>query len=119
MADVPTVYVGYLLGSFPLSYLAQKYHVGRSLALMIFLWGITTLSTIWVKDYTGLMVQRAMLGFIESGVAPTFIAVCGHWYTRPEQVLRVAAFYSSTPLTSLWGPPLTYCLGIATGGVFG
>lgn len=47
------------------------------------------------------------------------VAVCGSWYTRREQVLRVAFFYASTPLTSLWGPPLTYCLGIATHGVFG
>lgn len=105
---------------------------------------INVISTVWCRNYKDLMIQRACLGFIEAGVAPTFselfvpglrtensgwtqgilkiflaVAVCGAWYTRREQVLRVAIFYSSTPYTSLWGPPLTYCLGLAKHGPFG
>lgn len=33
------------IGSFPLSYLAQRFHVGKSIAIMCFLWGFTVLAT--------------------------------------------------------------------------
>lgn len=50
-------------------------------------------------SYEGLMVQRFMLGFIESGISPAFVLVIGSWYRKREQVLRTTLFYSCTGLS--------------------
>lgn len=38
-------YVGYIAGSYPCSYAAQKFHVGRACGVMCFLWGVTVMLT--------------------------------------------------------------------------
>lgn len=57
-----------------------------------------------------------MLGFIESGVSPSFMLCVGMWYTHSEQVLRSAWWYSFSGGSNLISPLINYGLGHITGG---
>jgi len=68
------------------------------------------------SSYHGFLVNRFSLGFIEAGVSPTFMLVVGLWYTKQEQVLRSAWWYSFGGGTNLISPLINYGLGHIAGG---
>jgi MFS family permease len=88
-------YCGYILGIYPAAFLSQKYRPGKVIAALIFVWGFVELSTIWC-NYAGIMVQRFLLGFAESGIGPTFIIASGQWYTPAESTFRIGLWFSAS-----------------------
>lgn len=76
----------------PFALLLQRFPIAKALSLIIFLWGVTVILTVVVKDYKGLIVQRVFLGLLESCVSPGFVLVTGMWYKKvscdipPERV---------------------------------
>ncbi|KAK4057065.1 hypothetical protein OIO90_001965 [Microbotryomycetes sp. JL221] len=98
--------VGFLVGSFPLAYIAQRFSTGKCSAVYIMIWGIILILTPLCSSYQGLMAQRFFLGFFESGVSPIFLSVLSMWYTTREQALRATILFSSNGLTVI---PLLAC----------
>lgn len=109
----PPCSVGYLVGCFPCSYLAQKLPLNLACSVLVFLWGLTLLATIWTTNYPGILAQRFFLGFIEAAVAPTFTAAVSSWYPKRRQALRSALWYASSPLSLLFCTYINYGLGTA------
>lgn len=66
----------------PFAILLQRFPIAKALSLIIFLWGVTVILTVVVKDYKGLIVQRVFLGLLESCVSPGFVLVTGMWYKK-------------------------------------
>lgn len=67
-------------------------------------------------NYAGMLVNRFMLGLIESGVSPGFMLCTGMWYTHSEQVLRSSLWYSFSGGSNIVSPLINYGLGHITGG---
>ncbi len=59
-------YFGQLIGSYPLTYLLQRFNLPRVLAPAVMLWGIICASTAGVSTWQGLLVQRFFLGRVAS-----------------------------------------------------
>ncbi|KAH8703490.1 putative MFS transporter [Talaromyces proteolyticus] len=109
-------YLGYIAGCYPISWLSQKFTVGKVCPIICFLWAVVVLSTPACKSYAGILVNRFMLGLIESGVSPAFMLCTGMWYTHSEQVFRSSLWYSFSGGSNIISPLINYGLGHITGG---
>lgn len=87
-------YVGYIIGLPLIGLSTQRFPLGRSCAVLVMAWGICVIMTVLCKNYAGIMVQRFFLGFIEAGIAPSFVSVIAMYYTKRER----AYWMSSTLL---------------------
>ncbi|KAL4805381.1 major facilitator superfamily domain-containing protein [Aspergillus unguis] len=109
-------YFGYMAGCYPLSWLAQKYSVRVVCPIICFLWAVVVICTPACTNYAGMLVNRFILGVIESGVSPSFMLCTGMWYTHSEQVLRSSLWYSFSGGCNIVSPLINYGLGHITGG---
>lgn len=53
----------------------------------------------------------SLLGLFEAGCLPLFAILTGCWYRRSEQPLRVAAWYSTNGLATIFAALISYALG--------
>lgn len=81
-------YISYLVCEFPGNWLIQKTHTGKFLAVVMVLWGVVVLCIAFAKNFTHLMVLRAIQGALECTISPTFLLLTGTWYTSREHTLR-------------------------------
>ncbi|KAF5006339.1 hypothetical protein FDECE_7267 [Fusarium decemcellulare] len=109
-------YFGYILGTYPISFLAQRYPIRIVCTVICLLWSVVILCTPACTSYAGLLVNRFMLGLIEAGVSPIFMLVVGLWYTHSEQVARSSWWYSCSGGSLLVSPLINYGLGHVSGG---
>lgn len=77
----------------------QRIPLAKFFSVMIIAWGIIVVCHGACKNFAGLMVARFLLGSIEVCAAPVTIYILGSWYSKKEQVSRVAIWYTS----SGWG----------------
>ncbi|KAK6387659.1 hypothetical protein LTS17_000928 [Exophiala oligosperma] len=113
-------YCGYILGVYPITFLAQKYRPGKVCAAIVFFWGIVELLTIACKDFSGYFAQRFFLGFLESGVGPAFVIASSQWYTQAESALRIGIWFTaSNGAASMIGPIINYGFGSIHGSLDG
>ena len=105
-----------MAGTYPVSFLGQKYSTRVVITVITFLWSIVVLTTPACKNYGGFLANRFMLGLIEAGVSPIFMLVVGLWYTHAEQVSRSSLWYSFSGGSLLVSPLINYGLGHITGG---
>ncbi|KAI9367338.1 major facilitator superfamily domain-containing protein [Aspergillus egyptiacus] len=104
-------YFGYMAGCYP------RFTVGKVCPAICFLWAVVVLCTPACTNYTGMLINRFMLGLIESGVSPAFMLCTGMWYTHSEQVFRSSLWYSFSGGSNIISPLINYGLGHITGGV--
>lgn len=65
-------YIGYLVGTYPLMFLAQRLSLSLVVSAATLLWGAVLMSTAACASYAGIMAARFCLGLLESAVAPVF-----------------------------------------------
>ncbi|KAJ5518797.1 hypothetical protein N7453_001219 [Penicillium expansum] len=81
------------------------------LGFFIVVWGICVMMTNFCTNFAGLMVNRFVLGALESVVAPSFVVITAQWYTREEQPIRQVIWFAGTPLFGIFGGLLGYAFG--------
>ncbi|GES60113.1 MFS general substrate transporter [Aspergillus terreus] len=97
------VYFGYLFGEIPAAFLMQRFPLARYLGTMSMLWGIIVAMHAVCHDFAGLAAVRFLLGAIEVCTTPAVIYITSSWYTRSEQVTRVALWYSTSGWAQVLG----------------
>ncbi|POS81019.1 allantoate permease [Diaporthe helianthi] len=110
-------YIGYLIGCWPLTMLAQRFPVARVVAALVTIWGICVILTAVCFNYRGLYVQRFFLGFLESAVAPIFMLICGGWYKKVEQPMRVGVFSAFVGPAAIMSILINYGFGKIQGSL--
>lgn len=104
-------YIGYLVGTYPMMFLSQRFSISRVISGATFLWGAVLMSTAGCHNYSGIMVNRFFLGFLESAVAPAFTVLVTFWWTREEQALRMSTWYCCVGVATTISPLINYGLG--------
>ncbi|KAL4889856.1 major facilitator superfamily domain-containing protein [Aspergillus ambiguus] len=104
-------YLGFVLGAYPVTLLAQRFPIERVASLAIIVWGSTLILTPACTGYRGAYAQRFFLGFTEAGISPMFMMIVGGWYKKDEQSLRMGAWYSCTGYVSIFSPLVNYGIG--------
>jgi MFS family permease len=109
-------YFGMLTGVVPLTYLFQRFHLGRTIGLAVIAWGAIAMSTTGVTTYKGLWAQRFFLGFAESIMPTAFMIIVSGYYTQAEQTWRQCIWYSATGGWTILGALINYGFAHITGG---
>ncbi|KAL8801890.1 MAG: hypothetical protein Q9182_004179 [Xanthomendoza sp. 2 TL-2023] len=109
-------YFGMLAGLYPLTFLLQRFNMGRVLGAVVILWGLVAMLTATVTSWQGLFAQRFFLGFVESIIPTGFMCIVSGYYTQEEQALRQSWWFSSTGGWTIIGGALNYGFAQITGG---
>ncbi|KAF2662130.1 MFS general substrate transporter [Lophiostoma macrostomum CBS 122681] len=109
-------YFGQLAGSYPMTYLLQRFHSRFVLGPAVMLWAVICASTAGVTDHIGLFAQRFFLGFTESIVPTAFMITVSGYYTQSEQALRQTWWFSGTGWFTIIGGGLNYGFAQIKGG---
>ncbi|KAI4268911.1 MAG: hypothetical protein LQ337_007575 [Flavoplaca oasis] len=109
-------YFGMLAGLYPLTFLLQRFNIGRVLCGIVILWGLICMLTAAVNNWQGLYAQRFFLGFVESIIPTGFMCIVSGYYTQEEQALRQSWWFSSTGAWTIIGGALNYGFAQIIGG---
>ncbi|KAL8774315.1 MAG: hypothetical protein Q9209_001066 [Squamulea sp. 1 TL-2023] len=109
-------YFGMLSGLYPLTFLLQRFNMGRVLCGVVILWGLIAMLTAAVTSWQGLFAQRFFLGFVESIIPTGFMCIVSGYYTQEEQALRQSWWLSSTGAWTMIGGALNYGFAQISGG---
>ncbi|POS76217.1 allantoate permease [Diaporthe helianthi] len=101
-------YFGQLVGSYPMTYILQRFNNRYILGPAVMLWAVICAATAGVTTLQGLLVQRFFLGFTESIVPTAFMITVSGYYTQPEQALRHSWWFSGTGWFTIIGGGLNY-----------
>ncbi|KAL8632432.1 hypothetical protein Q9189_001807 [Teloschistes chrysophthalmus] len=109
-------YFGMLAGLYPLTFLLQRFNIGRVLGVVVIVWGLIAMLTASVTSWQGLFAQRFFLGFVESIIPTGFMCIVSGYYTQEEQALRQSWWFSSTGGWTIIGGALNYGFAQIEGG---
>lgn len=101
-------YFGMLAGLYPMTFILQAFHVGRTLGTVVVIWGAICMLTAAVTSYQGLYAQRFFLGFVESIVPTGFMCIISGYYTQQEQSIRQSWWMSGALWAGFAGGGLNY-----------
>ncbi len=73
----------------------QRVPAAKWLAGNCCVWGIILMAMAGVKNFTGLMVSRFILGIFESVIFGGFGLIVAMWWKKEEQPWRVAVIFST------------------------
>ena len=104
------VYFGYLAGEIPATFLMQRFPLARYLAIMCMVWGIIVAMHGACHDFASLAAVRFLLGFVEVCTTPAIIMITASWYTKTEQVTRVAVWYTTSGWAAVFGGFFSWCI---------
>jgi len=93
---ISILYVGYLFAQIPSNMLLSSKKVRPSLYMAgaMAVWGTVATLTMLVKNYTGLVLVRFFLGFVEAPFYPGALYLLSLFYTRKEIATRVSILYA-------------------------
>ncbi|KAH8728074.1 major facilitator superfamily domain-containing protein [Phaeosphaeriaceae sp. PMI808] len=93
---ISILYVGYLFAQVPSNMILSSKKVRPSLymAICMIVWGAVASCTALVKNYTGLILARFFLGFVEAPFYPGALYILSLFYTRKEIATRVSILYA-------------------------
>ncbi|TEB32345.1 MFS general substrate transporter [Coprinellus micaceus] len=92
-------YVFYVLADIPSNLLLKRF--GSKLIVVLVLgFGLVSLASTFITNYTGLIVTRIFLGIFEGGTLSGLIYVMSRYYRRRELVLRIGLFNGIAPALS-------------------
>ncbi|KAL3482151.1 major facilitator superfamily domain-containing protein [Aspergillus californicus] len=108
------VYFGYLGGDIPATYLMQRFPLSKCLSFMCMLWGVVVALHAVCHDFNSLAAVRFFLGAIEVITVPVAIYITGAFYTKEEQVTRVAIWYTTSGWAGVFGGFFAWAIYHAT-----
>ncbi|TFK39756.1 MFS general substrate transporter [Crucibulum laeve] len=89
-------YIFYFAAEIP-SNLALKHFGSIWIAVLVTAFGVVSIGSAFVRNYTDLMITRVFLGIAESGTLSGLIYIMARYYRRNELVLRVGIFVGLSP----------------------
>ncbi|KAH8782314.1 major facilitator superfamily domain-containing protein [Hyaloscypha sp. PMI_1271] len=107
------VYFGYLGGEIPATFLMQRFSLSKYFSIMCMLWGVVVAMHAVCHDFASLATVRFLLGAIEVCTAPAVIYITGSWYTKSEQITRVAIWYTTSGWANVFGGLFAFAINQA------
>lgn len=98
------LYVGYILMQIPSNMFLN--HIGRPsiyLPVCMMLWGAISCVTGATHNYTGALLTRFFLGFVEAAFFPGALFLLSKWYKRSELGLRTALLACGNLISNAFG----------------
>ncbi|GAA6004505.1 hypothetical protein JCM10207_000757 [Rhodosporidiobolus poonsookiae] len=96
---ISLLFVGYIVGQIPSNMILARSRPSVYLSVCVFVWGMVSMATGFVKNYHQLIAVRILLGFTESPYFPGALFVLSSWYTKEELAFRTAFMYTGSLLS--------------------
>ncbi|KAK9761586.1 hypothetical protein K7432_013417 [Basidiobolus ranarum] len=101
-------FVGYVIFEVPSNIILKQIGPSRWIPIVMLSWAIVMMCMAAVNNASGLLACRFFLGLTEAGLFPGVIFYLSLWYTRQEQALRIALFFSAATIAGAFGGVLAY-----------
>jgi MFS family permease len=101
---VSILFVGYILMQVPSNLVLSKIkYAGAYISSAMAIWGVVSACMGAVHNYTGLVLARFFIGFIEAVFFPGALFYLSMFYNRKQYALRAAILYSGSQLGNAFG----------------
>ena len=97
---------GYVITQIPGGWVAQRFSPKWVIIIAMFIWGIFSALTGYMRSYGGVETARFLMGLAEGVVWPSFIVVVFRWFPGKERAQALNLLLISLPLGSLIAYPL-------------
>lgn len=101
-------YIAILVFEFPQNRLVQTLPVNRWLGFCIAMWGMTLACSAAVKNFTGILVLRTMLGSFECVTQSAAVFLSATWYLKSEQTRTIGVWYGMNGVNAAVGGLLAF-----------
>ncbi|TLS27653.1 hypothetical protein PpBr36_04814 [Pyricularia pennisetigena] len=88
-------FVGYILTQIPTNMILNKVRPSLFLPAVMICWGSVSACTGAVQNYSGMIVLRFMLGFVEAPFFPGALFLFSCWYTKKELAKRISILFAA------------------------
>jgi MFS family permease len=110
-------FIGYFLFEIPSNLLLHRYGARRCISRIMILWGIISISMLWVETPAMFYFLRFLLGAAEAGFFPGVILYLTYWFPLSRRGRVVALFATAVAIASVIGAPLSSYIMQAMDGV--
>ncbi|KAF7888245.1 uncharacterized protein EAF02_002786 [Botrytis sinoallii] len=107
------VYVGICIGDIPANLMIQKVGADIWLPCQLLAWGLVATFQAFIKNKSGFLATRFLLGLCESGFIPGTLWYLTKWYTKRELGKRTVLFFIGSYTANLLNGLIAYD-GLAT-----
>ncbi|KAJ3528417.1 hypothetical protein NM208_g10204 [Fusarium decemcellulare] len=103
-------YIPYILVEIPSNVLLKRIGGRFYIPTLVFLFGLVSMCTAFVKGYRGLLACRFLLGLAEGGVLPGIAYYLSTFYRRKELMFRISLFIMGASMAGAFGGLLAAAL---------
>ncbi|TVY83977.1 putative transporter, partial [Lachnellula suecica] len=100
---ISVLFAGYIALQIPSNAILVRTRPSIYLPVCMAVWGVVSSLTAVVHNYTGLILVRFFLGFVEAPYFPGALFLLSSWYTREELALRTSILYAGSLLSGGFG----------------
>ncbi|KAK3381765.1 high-affinity nicotinic acid transporter [Podospora didyma] len=93
----------YIAAEIPSNMMMKRVRPSIWLTFIMVCWSAVMIGQGFVKDYSGLMACRVLLGVFEGGLFPGVNYYITQWYCKHETGFRMALFFSAATLAGAFG----------------
>jgi len=109
------IYFTIALFVIPLSIVVDRWSRRKMISIMVFFWSLATLACAFTRNYTQLLVARALIGLGEAGYAPAGTAVLAATYPQESRARILGVWNAFIPI----GAAIGFLVGGFVGRYFG
>jgi D-galactonate transporter len=100
-------YVGYVLFEIPSNLLLRRIGARRTIARIMVLWGLVSLSMMFVRNPVQFYVARVALGIAEAGFFPGIVYYLTSWFPGHHRARVMSAFVLGIAVAGITGGPIS------------
>lgn len=98
---ISVFYVAYTVFELPATIACKYLGPGWFIPGATLCFGVLSLATAWVHDFSTACAVRFLLGIFESGILPAIAYYLSRWYRRSELTFRLALYTVMAPLSGM------------------
>ncbi|KAL3253506.1 hypothetical protein ABHI18_009449 [Aspergillus niger] len=87
------MFLGVIILEIPSNMVLQKVGPRRWISSQVCIFGVIATLQIFIRNKTGFLLTRSILGLSEAGYIPAAMYTLSTWYTREELTKRIAVFF--------------------------
>jgi ACS family tartrate transporter-like MFS transporter len=103
-------FLGYFLFEIPSNLILERVGARRWMARIMFVWGLVSMATVWVKDAPTFYALRVLLGLAEAGFFPGMVLYLTYWIPARQRARAGALFMTAAPVSMMIGAPVSEAL---------
>jgi len=100
-------FIGYFIFEVPSNLIMQRVGARLWIARIMIVWGLVSMSMMFITGKSGFYLVRFCLGVAEAGFFPGVILYLTYWYPAKERARIIALFASGAVLAGVVGSPLS------------